>query len=95
MAKKRPPIHEEAKNRQGKPVSQPSRDESAETLLQSDEVLGDLVDSDFDITVEDDGTVQLHARCQPGDDEEACAERMRFLVEALGADFVPPPDFPR
>lgn len=60
-----------------------------------DDLLGDLTDSDLDIRVEDDGRVQIRAKCNADDDAAACAERMRFLVEALGADFVSPPDLPR
>lgn len=73
------------KDRKGDPVLAPV----------NDDVLGDLIDSDFDIQVEDDGNVRIHARCNDGDDAAACAERMRFLVEALGADFIPPPELPR
>lgn len=62
----------------------------------SDEVLGDLVDSSsFEVEVGADGNVRVHARCQPEDDPKACAEKVRFLVEALGAEMVAPPDLLR
>jgi hypothetical protein len=63
-------------------------------LTESD-VLGDMIDSSFDIEVEDDGNVRLHARCGKGDDPAACARKVRFLVEALGAEMVAPPELPR
>ena len=59
------------------------------------DVLGDMIDSSFDIEVEDDGNVRVHARCGPGDDAAACARKVRFLVEALGAEMVAPPELPR
>ena len=86
MATKKPG----AKDRKGKPVLTPAREE-----LRDDDVLGDLVHSDFDVFVEDDGQVKVHARCQEGEDPAIAAERVRFLVEALGADFLPPPELPR
>jgi hypothetical protein len=60
-----------------------------------DDVLGDLIDSDFDVVVQPDGRVNVHAKCKEGDDPSAAAERVRFLVEALGAEMVPPPELPR
>ncbi|MBI3725926.1 hypothetical protein HY251_18510 [bacterium] len=61
----------------------------------SEEVLGDIVDSGFEVEVQEDGNVRVHARCAPEDDPAACAEKVRFLVEALGAELVAPPDLPR
>jgi hypothetical protein len=53
---------------------------------------------DIEIDVLPDGTVRLHARCGPGQDPAECAERIRFLVEALGismdgvvSEISPPP----
>jgi len=76
-----------SKDRRGDPVPTPTP--------PNDDVLGDLIDSDFDVAVTDDGSVRIHARCAEGSDAAACAERTRFLVEALGADFVPPPELSR
>jgi hypothetical protein len=74
--------------------SDPKRKTAKADVADAD-VIGDLVDSSFDIEVEEGGTVRLHARCSPGDDPAACAEKVRFLVEALGAEMVAPPDLPR
>lgn len=38
----------------------------------------------IDIDILEDGTVRLHATCQPGQNPEECAARVEFLVEALG-----------
>ncbi len=38
----------------------------------------------IDIDILENGTVRLHATCQPGQDPRECARKMRFLVEALG-----------
>jgi len=60
----------------------------------AEEVLGDLVDSDFDVAITDEGAVTIRARC-PEESDGGCADRMRFLVEALGDDFLPPPELLR
>ncbi len=83
------------KDRNGDPVPTPSERATSGSTAASDDVLGDLIDSDFDVAVTDDGSVRIHARCPEGSDAAACAERTRFLVEALGADFVPPPELAR
>jgi len=44
-------------------------------------------DSDLDgidVDILEDGTVRLHAICRPGEDPSACADRVQFLVDALG-----------
>lgn len=64
-------------------------------MLHDDDVLGDLIDSDFDVRVGEDGTVRVHSRCGDSDDPQVSAEKARFLIEALGADFFPVPDLPR
>jgi len=38
----------------------------------------------IDVDIMEDGTVRLHAACQPGEDPERCRERIQGLVEALG-----------
>jgi hypothetical protein len=38
----------------------------------------------IEIQIGPDGTVRIHAACQPGESPEDCAEKVRFLVEALG-----------
>jgi hypothetical protein len=65
-----------------------------------DEVRPD--DSDLDgieIDILADGTVRLHAQCRPGQDPAECAERIQFLVDALGVpldsvvtEVTPPPE---
>jgi hypothetical protein len=42
----------------------------------------------IEIDILEDGTVRLHARCQPGQDPAECEQRVQFLVDALGL----PPD---
>jgi hypothetical protein len=60
-------------------------------VQSDDDVLGDLIDSDFAIAITDEGSVTVRARCPEGADA-GCAERMRFIVEALGDV---PPELPR
>lgn len=36
------------------------------------------------IAIAPDGTVQIHAQCQPGERPEDCEAKVRFLIEALG-----------
>ncbi len=76
------------------PERKPREEPNAPPALSSDEVLGDMIDSGFDVEVDDDGQIKIHAKCGPGDDPAECAERVRFLVEALGTD-LPPPDLMR
>lgn len=38
----------------------------------------------IDVDILPDGTVRLHAKCQPGQDPAECAARIQFLVDALG-----------
>lgn len=52
----------------------------------------------IDIDILGDGTVRLHTACKPGQDPAECAERVQFLVEALGlsldavvTEVTPPP----
>jgi hypothetical protein len=57
-------------------------------------VLGELLDAGFEIEIADDGKVRLHAKCLPADNPQVCADKLRFLVDALGVEVVPPPDPP-
>jgi len=36
------------------------------------------------IAIAPDGTVRIHAQCQPGERPEDCEAKVRFLIEALG-----------
>jgi hypothetical protein len=76
------------------PARSPARHVSVPTL-RDDDVLGDLIDSDFDVRVDKDGKVRVHSRCGDGNDPQVSSEKARFLIEALGADFFPVPDLPR
>lgn len=44
----------------------------------------DLRFDGIDIDILADGTVRLHTACKPGQDPAECAERVQFLVDALG-----------
>ena len=36
------------------------------------------------IAIDPDGTVRIHAQCQPGERAADCAAKVRFLIDALG-----------
>jgi hypothetical protein len=43
-------------------------------------------DEGIEVSLGDDGKVVIHAKCRPGEDPSKCAERVKFLVEALGQE---------
>lgn len=43
-------------------------------------------DEGIEVSMGDDGKVVIHAKCRPGEDPAKCAERVQFLVDALGQE---------